>query len=222
MSLTKVSYSMIQGAPVNLLDYGASTSATGAANSSALQAAMTATASTGNAIYIPAGTYTFASVVSTTGNLNIVGDGDATVLDFTGVTSSDHAITVTGSLTQIQEITNASKWGLTVTFASAPSLTEGDVFVIYDPTDYSFSGFRAYYHAGEWLQAIAISGSAVKVDNPIYQSYTPANVDVYKLNSPKVSFKNFKIIGNNVLGLIKTALCNNPVFENVSVYNENY
>ena len=38
MSLTKVSYSMIQGAPVNILDYGASTSS--ANNTVAIQAAI--------------------------------------------------------------------------------------------------------------------------------------------------------------------------------------
>lgn len=222
MSLTKVTYSMIAGSPVNLLDFGASPSATGATNSTALQDAMDAVATTGQTIYIPAGTYAFSSVVSTTGHLNIVGDGNSTVLDFTGVTSTSDAITVTGSLTQIQGITTANKNGLTVTFASTPSLTEGDVFVIFDPTNSSFSGWRTYYKAGEWLQAIGISGNAVKVDNPIYQSYTPANVNVYKLASPNVSFRNFKIIGNNVLGLLKTSLCNSPVFENITAYNENY
>tara|TARA_R110002126_G_scaffold160469_1_gene308164 strand:+ start:524 stop:1975 length:1452 start_codon:yes stop_codon:yes gene_type:complete len=52
MSLTKVSYSLIQGAPENVLDYGADP--TGIADSSAaIQAAL----DTGNAVYIPPGTY---------------------------------------------------------------------------------------------------------------------------------------------------------------------
>ena len=52
MSLTKVTYSMIQGAIVNVLDYGAD--ATGVADSSAaIQAAL----DTGNAVFIPQGTY---------------------------------------------------------------------------------------------------------------------------------------------------------------------
>jgi hypothetical protein len=52
MSLTKVSYSMIQGAVANVLDYGADP--TGVASS---QAAFVAAFATGNAIYIPRGTY---------------------------------------------------------------------------------------------------------------------------------------------------------------------
>ena len=56
MSLTKVSYSMITGAPVNVLDYGASTSASAAANTTAIQAAIDA-APDGSTILIPPGTY---------------------------------------------------------------------------------------------------------------------------------------------------------------------
>lgn len=61
MSLTKVSYSMINGAAVNVLDYGASPSATSAQNKTALVAALAAS----NSVYIPAGTYAI------DGNINI-------------------------------------------------------------------------------------------------------------------------------------------------------
>jgi hypothetical protein len=61
MSLTKVSYSMIDGAAVNFLDYGASTTATAAQNKAALVAALAAS----NAVYIPQGTYNI------DGNINI-------------------------------------------------------------------------------------------------------------------------------------------------------
>ena len=52
MSLTKVSYSMITGAVANVIDYGADP--TGATSS---QAAFVAAFASGNAIYIPRGTY---------------------------------------------------------------------------------------------------------------------------------------------------------------------
>lgn len=58
MSLTKVSYSMIQGATFNVLDFGASPSATAAANTTAFLAAIAALqAAGGGAIYIPTGAY---------------------------------------------------------------------------------------------------------------------------------------------------------------------
>ena len=56
MSLTKVSYSMIQGGSVNIVDYGADP--TGVADSTtAIQAAINAAALTGNAVYLPQGFY---------------------------------------------------------------------------------------------------------------------------------------------------------------------
>jgi len=64
MSLTKVSYSMIEGAPVNVVDYGASTSASGVTNSAAFLAAKAAAGTYTVAgqtvfkpVYIPPGTY---------------------------------------------------------------------------------------------------------------------------------------------------------------------
>lgn len=62
MSLTKVSYSMITGAPFNVLDYGADL--TGSADSSAaIQAAITAAGENGMVFY-PAGTYKISASVN--------------------------------------------------------------------------------------------------------------------------------------------------------------
>lgn len=70
MSLTKVSYSMINGAVVNALDYGLSTTGTGAANAAAIQAALLV----GDVIYIPAGNYNISQIVITgSGNTAIFG-----------------------------------------------------------------------------------------------------------------------------------------------------
>lgn len=220
MSLTKVSYSMLQGAPVNILDFGASPSATGAANSTALQAAITQAATTGNAVYIPAGTYSFATAVTTTGDLNIIGDGDSTVLDFSALTTGN-AITVSGSLTALPNL-NASVFqdDQTVVFASAPTLAVNDVFVIYNPTNSSYSNFRTYYRAGEWCCVESITGSTVAITNPLYAGYVAASVSLYKMTSPDVSFRNFKIKGATDAGLILISLCRNAVVENVFGYNE--
>lgn len=53
MSLTKATYSMIEGAPANVLDFGASPSATGAQNYNAFTAAL----ASGKSVFVPAGTY---------------------------------------------------------------------------------------------------------------------------------------------------------------------
>ena len=53
MSLTKVSYSMITGAPANIMDYGASPTASASVNTAAIQQCI----NENQVVYIPAGTY---------------------------------------------------------------------------------------------------------------------------------------------------------------------
>lgn len=206
---------------VSVKDFGAV--GDGIANdTAAVQAAVTLVASTGAQIFFPAGTYKITSVISTTGHLNILGEGEKSVLDFSSITSGSSGITVTGSVAQIQNVTSASEGGLTITFASAPSLATGDVFCLFD-NSVLWSPFRAYYYAGEWLECRGTSGSNATTTTPLYDSYIPATVKAYKLSSPKVSFRNFRIVGGaNISGLIKVSLCDKPIFENISAYNENY
>jgi trimeric autotransporter adhesin len=70
MALTKASYSMVQGAPVNVVDYGASTSETAANNTAAFNAAKAASGSYTVAgqtvfkpVYVPPGTYAISGTV---------------------------------------------------------------------------------------------------------------------------------------------------------------
>lgn len=86
MSLTKASYSMINGAPVNVLDYGADP--TGTTNSvTAIQAAWDAVKSSNGTLYFPAGTYrcdsalTFTVAYSSTNHFHAV-VGNCATLDF--------------------------------------------------------------------------------------------------------------------------------------------
>lgn len=68
MSLTKVTYSMIKGAYVNVLDYGADP--TGAADSTiAFQSAISA-----GSVYIPDGTYIVSSVIVSNNNRSVIGE----------------------------------------------------------------------------------------------------------------------------------------------------
>jgi hypothetical protein len=93
MSLTKVSYSLITGAPVNVLDYGASTSATATANTAAFVAAL----ATGSSVFVPAGTYLLNSTITVgTAGQRLYGEGESSVLSFTFATS-DNAIELTGT-----------------------------------------------------------------------------------------------------------------------------
>lgn len=70
MALTKATYSMIAGAPANVLDYGADP--TGATNSAA---AFTAAFAVSNTVYVPSGSYDLATTITLPPYGQIVGAG---------------------------------------------------------------------------------------------------------------------------------------------------
>ncbi len=92
MSLTKVTFSMIAGAPFNVLDYGAvadDTTDCAAAFSAAFSAIV---AAGGGALYVPQGTYRIKSQITVTCNaqqhISVYGDGRySSTLDFSTGTS---------------------------------------------------------------------------------------------------------------------------------------
>ena len=85
MSLTKVTYSMIDGAPLNVLDYGAVAdgnfsggSPSGTDNLAAFVAALAAAVSTGvNAVYVPAGIYYISAGLTLPRGVTLFGAGTA-------------------------------------------------------------------------------------------------------------------------------------------------
>lgn len=82
MALTKVSYSMIDGAPINVEDFGASPSETAANNTTAIQLALAQALATGNAVQFQNGTYNHNGLTYTGGNLKLIGKN--TVLNYAG------------------------------------------------------------------------------------------------------------------------------------------
>jgi hypothetical protein len=98
MALTKASYSLITGAPFNVLDYGADP--TGVANSAlAFQAAIDALIATGisGRLDIPAGTYKMTTGITIDASVCTV-VGYAALLDFSSfVANTGAAITITGA-----------------------------------------------------------------------------------------------------------------------------
>lgn len=85
MSLTKATYSMIDGAPINVLDYGADP--TGVSDS---YAAFVAALAAGSNVYVPQGTYRLTQTLSITGEKLFYGPTSSSsslqlaVLNFTG------------------------------------------------------------------------------------------------------------------------------------------
>lgn len=82
MPLTKATYSMINGAAINVLDFGADL--TGVADSaSAIQAAFNATLSTGGTVYFPYGTYKVGTTLKINKHNQVI-YGNNSIINFTG------------------------------------------------------------------------------------------------------------------------------------------
>lgn len=74
MSLTKVTYSMIQGASANVLDFGADS--TGIVDATAaIQAAATSLTTNGGTLYLPSGTYKISASITLPSNVWVLGSG---------------------------------------------------------------------------------------------------------------------------------------------------
>ena len=101
MSLTKATYSMIQGASFNVLDYGAdSTGLT--ASTQAFQNAINAAATNSGSVYVPAGTYVLAAV-NLKSNVMVYGQGWSSILKLAS-NSKNTCILQTDNLSLVQNV----------------------------------------------------------------------------------------------------------------------
>lgn len=110
---------------------------------------------------------------------------DGSGATFANLTNGYHLTTTGGTWTQIPDLSaNVVRGDRTLTFASAPSLVPGDIICIYNPTDYSWSGYRSYYRAGEYLRVAKVVGSTVTIQGTLCDSYDYTAVDIYRLDNP--------------------------------------
>jgi hypothetical protein len=161
-------------------------------------ASLQAWAASGGSLGINEGTYQltgelafpFGTVLRTFGDVVLDASAAVTVGNF----PNSCAVRLGGgSFTAMPALSiNYLKGANLLTFTSAHGLSPGDVFVIYNPTDFSYSSFRSYYRAGEYCRVAAVtSPTQVRLTKPLYAGYTAAAVNIYKMNGGK-----FKLEGS--------------------------
>lgn len=108
-----------------------------------------------------------------------------------GTYVNNAVIKISGSATKVADLnTDVSRGAITLTLASTVAASPGDIFSIYDPTNSSWLdvkdgggvSIRPYYRKGEFFEVDSASGATYTLRNPLYDSYTAAIVDVYKIN----------------------------------------
>lgn len=225
MSLTKATYSMIQGAPVSVIDKGAD--ATGVADSTSAITAAFADVVAGGTVYFPPGIYKITSAISQTFNngavVNIIGYGakiDGTSV--TGSTAGDTTLITIGGArgTGVALGTSASKYDTSITTGTAISASINDIALI-TSTDL-WNPTRVYYYKGEMIEMQNISGTTITSAAPLFDSYTNSTTTVYPLSTPTVNVEGLEIVMNaNQIALV-VKYCRNPSIKNTKVHGARY
>lgn len=130
--------------------------------------------------------------------------------------AGDYLALFTGSATALPDLgADAVKGNHFVEFASAPSLNPGDVFQIYNPTDFSYSGFRDLYRAGEYCFVKEVSGTTVYLEGALRDNYAALDVDLYKINPAKGGLANVRF-ESGAKGMARFIYGRRNLLENIS------
>lgn len=212
------------GREANVRDWGAKGNGS-TDDTTVIQAAIDSGASK---VYFPAGTYKITSQLDVPSGVLIEGDGESSIIS-AATLSSGYALSFAGTEPTSLGSPSADpvKLGRTLTFSSAPSVSEGDVLLIRNPTTYSWHGSRDYYKEGEWNRVSSVSGSVITLVSPLYSGYTAANVTVYKLTAPSTcNVRNLRInmplSGTAQVAAISASLCVDTRIENIAASGSDY
>jgi len=228
MALTKAHNRMVENAAANVKDFGAVGDGT-TDDTTAVQAALDSGSSV---VYMPEGIYKVAEQLTCPANVSIYGDGkEKSVITAAGVTAgsfTDFAVLFKSGTapTQIAELaSNVTKTTRTLDFASAHGLSVGDIILIYNPSDSSFSGYRASYRAGEYCTVSSVpSTTQITIEGGLYAPYNAANVDVYKCGGYGSGFlRDFSVVASEVhsqnIQAIRIDYCTGLDIQNVGASN---
>lgn len=175
-------------------------------------AALAAAVATGKRVTVPtAGTYSFTIGYNGTTNFDVVATTSGVVFDLNAVIT-DYAVVNSGAVSRIHEQNNTTVVAGTssTTSIDTAGLNTGDWLCFYNPTDFSYSEWRANYRAGEWKQIAYIEGANVYFTKPFYADYAANTLDIYKLNSVKCHVENIHILHKNLKsGAIKFTFSSN-------------
>lgn len=171
------------------------------------------------------GRYYFGTPYAGTTDFDVEALCEGVEWDLTAIASGT-CISNAGSLTQLANVNpgfTINQGRNLLTLASAPAVSPGDWICIYNPTDFSYSGWRSYYRAGEWKQVLSVSGNSITTTAPFSASYAAADVQVYRMNSVRSRLANVRLLGGTGnKQLVIFSMVANAVFDRVRAEGANY
>lgn len=140
--------------------------------------------------------------------LNVVGssriDWNSMIIDASAGTPSSFGtrravVNTEGALTQLPDLSSSPPAAYNqLPFASAHGLVEGDVGIIYNPTNSSYSNAYTYARAGEFFTVETVMTSVrVKLYGGLIDDYLAANIDLYKMAKLVVDWSGLHVIAPN-------------------------
>lgn len=148
------------------------------------------TAANGRSVKVPAGTYRIPSLIEYSGPVSLQGEGGAVfIMEGAGrFLFSSAPVSIPRHSPDLQAGRNS------VSFLSAHGLSQGDVFVLYNTQDYSWSSHRDYYHDGCMFKVDTVTNATtVKTYGVAPDTYTSANFVAYKLVGQGVYIKDITL-----------------------------
>lgn len=181
----------------------------------------------GGNLFVPEGTFKLTNMITLPSGVFLVGSGKGvTVLDMSTATTTNAFIYAYGSVSSLPSLgANISEGSRLTTFASSPGLAVGDVYMIYDTTDYSFSTAASYFRSGEFMQVSGLNGLTVTNVAIPHASYaTGSSRLLSKLNGTTVGIRDMTVrFKPGVLYAgIKVDYGRDCVFENLSLSGSQY
>jgi hypothetical protein len=164
MSLTKASYSMITGAPFNVLDYGATGDGTVANEQPFIQAAIDAAfAAGGGVVRVPAGTYRTTAQILLKPGVSFIGDGSNNTIIDHGTTAITAIATPEVTPTALTQTTDLLQGQISNTI---PNTCAAGDFINYRNNNLFTNRWadrvvRSYYYEAELFEVASRTSSSV-------------------------------------------------------------
>lgn len=161
-------------------------------------------------IYIPNGVFKVNDEIELPKDINVIGNGsNNSIIDASGATglfpNSAVLYNSGNELISLPNLANNVTAGDTqINFSLEPNVEEGDIIILYNPTDYSYSSSRSYYRKGEYLKVWRKSStdpSIIELASPVIDDYDNSNIDVYKMEGTNSKINDIGVIAPNNNGV---------------------